>query len=171
MPLYYDKMDSMLIVLNQPQNLDGSSTYNSCRFNVKVGGILQNYEKYRLYVDNFSLDTDGLSGLPYQVVCNFSQSRSYNSQTNGTNNVVATVFKSATASTDDALNYQGANSPIEIDNLPLGEIRVDIKNLEGTNYDLDSNNNLWSLTLRIDMYNSVNSEPLADVQKFNKKSY
>lgn len=172
MPQFYDKMDTIYIVLNSDDSLGTDGEHNDCRYNVKIGGLLQNYEKYRLYVDNFSLDTNGIpldTGL--QVVINVGQSRSYNSLTDGTNNTILTLWKVDTSSTRDGFNYDGSTKPIEIDTLPVGEIIVSIQNCQGNKLDMATNSNFWTLTMRVDMYNSVASEPLQAVQNFNKNKY
>jgi len=172
MPMFYDKMDTIYIVLNSDDNLGTSGAHNDCRYNVRIGGLLQNYEKYRLYVDNFSLDTNGLTlSTGLQVVLNVGQSRSYNSLTNGTNNTILTLWKIDTVATRDGFNYDGSTKPIEIDNLPVGEIIVSIQDCQGASIDMATNSNFWTLTLRVEMYNSVSSEPLEAVQNFNKKKY
>jgi len=167
-----DKMDSVRIVLSQRHNLNGEAKYNSCRYNVKFGGQFQNFEKYRLYVDNFNIFMDGLSlaeGLGVRL--NVINSRTYSSRTNGPDGVILLTNREDTASSIDHVVYQAPQSPIELDRMLDGEIEVEIITGNGELLDLQTNTNHWNLILRVEMYNSVAPEPLADVQNFNKKRY
>lgn len=167
-----DKMDTVRIILSQNDNLNGASNYNSCRYNVKLGGQFQNYEKYRLYVDSFNIFIDGLTlASDIGVRLNVINSRTYSSRTNGPDGVILITNREDNQNHIDHIVYQAPQTPIELDRMLDGEIEVEIITGTGQLLDLNTNTNYWNLILRVEMYNSVAPEPLADVQYFNKNKY
>ena len=149
MPGNYESTETITLVLNQSSCIEGSSRYNDCSFFVKVGGIQENYDKYRLYCDNYCLDlasVDLTAGV--QVRLNIHNQTSYNSSEDGPNTVVA----SSADVGDNGLNYQASSSPIDISAPPLGTVRVRVTNFANADLDLTTNTNTWSLTLRCECY-------------------
>tara|TARA_R110002110_G_scaffold409132_2_gene631217 strand:- start:1346 stop:1852 length:507 start_codon:yes stop_codon:yes gene_type:complete len=149
MPGQYEATETITLVLNQSSCIEGSGTYNDCTFFVKVGGIQENYDKYRLFVDNFCchLTSLALTG-GVQVRLNIHNQTSYNSSENGPNTVVASIADVG----DNAINYQASSSPIDLSAPPLGTIKVRITNFANAEINLLANTNTWSLTLRCECY-------------------
>ena len=128
---------------------DGDFTYN-----VKLQARRTDYKKYILYVDNFNVSLKGLTIDSVFVKLNVGQYNSYNSRTEGNNQVVATVFNPNVASArtvDLTLNHQAPNTPYRITTLP-NELNVKLATIDDVAINFSNADNFWSLSLRIEAF-------------------
>ena len=149
--------DTYRIYLNSESN-DGG-TRNDCVFNVRIPNIRDNYEKYELYVDDFTIEMGGTTIDSILVNLNNSlQYNSYNSTTKGQNPTIATIFnpnQTGARTADLTLSYQNSNAPYILQALPE-QMNIVITDIDGATLDLTTNSNFWVLNLRIDAHYTEN---------------
>lgn len=149
-----EQKDTFRIVLDsETANLDTTAS-GDYTYNVKLQARRTDYKKYVLYVDNFNICLKGLTTESILVKLNIGQYNSFNSQTEGNNQVVATLFNPNTASarTDDlTLNIQAPNTPYIITTLP-NELNVKLVDIDNVAINMSSANNFWYMNLRVEAF-------------------
>ncbi len=131
-----------------------SNTVGKYSYSIKLPVKRKNYKKLILYVDNFNLQTKGLTNLSYIVNADMLEYNSYNSRSKGANTVLASIFANATATgrtSDFALTYSNSTAPIQIQNLP-DYVNITITDVDNVGINLSAVENFWDLDLRIEAY-------------------
>lgn len=131
-----------------------SETVGKYSYDIKLPVKRKTYKKLILYVDNFNIQTKGLSHLSYIVNADILEYNSYNSRTKGANTVLASIFAYASGSgrtSDFALNYKNPTAPIQIQNIP-DYLNITITDIDNSGIDLSNAENFWNLDLRIEAY-------------------
>ncbi len=147
-------MDVFRIVIDSESADLLSESQGDYIFNLKLGTRRTDYKKYMLYVDNFSISLKGLTTHSVLVKLNIGQYNSYNSRTEGNNQVIATVFNPNVASgrtVDLALNHQAPNTPYRISTLS-NELNIKLTDIDDIAIDMSGTDNFWLLSLRIEAF-------------------
>ena len=149
-----EQKDTFRIVLDsETANIDTTAS-GDYTYNVKLQARRTDYKKYVLYVDNFNICLKGLTTESVLVKLNIGQYNSFNSQTEGNNQVVATIFNPNIASgrtVDLALNIQAPNTPYIITTLP-NELNVKLVDIDNVAINMSSANNFWYMNLRVEAF-------------------
>lgn len=146
--------DIIRIVLDSESNTRSTDEDGVFEYDIRLPVKRSNYKKLVLYIDNFSINTKGLTKEVYRLHSNFTEYNSFNSKTNGSNNVLCSVVANAIASgrtTDFALSYEGSTSPIQITNIP-DMLKIEIKDIDNAGVDMSNISNVWILNLRIEAF-------------------
>ena len=151
------KKDTFRAVLTNSNDLRDGGTLSEPIFNLKFNGKQSNYEYVELFVDNFVIDTINLTISSYNVRADLYQPNSISSYSiGGSSDILASIVspnKTASRTIDLGLSYQNPNAPIQISSIP-DKIRVFLT--KGTGEDgiinLETNNNIYVLTLRFNAY-------------------
>lgn len=133
---------------------DGGSAAEAI-YNARFPNKRTDYTKLCLYVDNVVLDTQDLGNVIYSVRLNCFQPNSYNSVSNGNNDVIATLISpniSTSRTIDLALTYQNPTAPIELDTFPTSFTITWTTGNSTTPLDYATNDNIWSMRLRLEAY-------------------
>ena len=146
-------IDTYRIYLNS-EDLDGG-TRNNAIFNVRIPNKRDNYRRFELFVDDFTIELGTTTISSILVNLNNSlQYNSWNSTTKGQNPTIASVFpQSQTSARTDNLVcvYQNSTAPYTLQALPT-DMNIILTDIDGATLDLDTNSNFWILNLRIDAH-------------------
>ena len=146
------KSDTFRIYLDSENPTTHSESVGEYHYNVRLPSKGNTYIEYKLYVDDFNVCLKGLTTTSVLVKLNVGQYNSFNSRTEGNNNVIATVFNPNQASgrtVDLSLNYQNPNTPYIIQTLPQS-LSVSLVDIDNAGIDFSNANNYWALNLRIE---------------------
>ena len=146
--------DIIRIVLDSESNTRSEDADGVFEYDIRLPVKRSNYKKLVLYIDNFSINTKGLTKEVYRLHSNFTEYNSFNSKTGGGNNILCSVVSNAIASgrtTDFALSYEGSTAPIQITNIP-DMLKIEIKDIDNVGVDMSNASNVWILNLRIEAF-------------------
>lgn len=146
------KSDTFRIYLDSENPTTHTESSGEYSFNVRLPSKGNTYIDYCLYVDDFNVCLKGLTTTSVLVKLNIGQYNSFNSQTGGNNQVIATIFNPNQASgrtVDLSLNYQNSTVPYLINTLPQS-LNVSLVDIDNTGIDFSSANNYWNLNLRVE---------------------
>jgi len=147
--------DIIRLQLDSQHPATATASTGKYNYNLRLPVKRNTYKKILLYIDNFQLQTDGLTNTSYVLnIVNLNEYNSYNSRTNGNNSVFVTLFSNAKASgrtSDFLLQYQGSTTPRHISAIP-DTLNIEITNLLNVGIDLSDANNFWSLSLRLECF-------------------
>lgn len=148
------KKDTFRIYLCSEDNTTEDEANGTYTFDVRLPAKQNTYTGYTLYVDDFNVCLKGLSITSVLVKLNMGEYNSYNSQTGGNNNTIATIYPPNQASdrtADLSLLYQASTTPYNISTLP-NTMTIRITNIDNTGINFSSANNFWTLNLRVDAH-------------------
>lgn len=146
------KSDIFRIYLDSENPTTDTESIGEYSFNVSLPSKGNKYIEYRLYVDDFNVCLKGLTTTSVLVKLNIGQYNSYNSQTKGNNNVIATLFNpnyTVDRTIDLSLHYQNPTTPYLINTLPQA-MNIKLVDIDNSAIDFSSSNNFWTMNLRVE---------------------